>query len=89
MEASGAVPTPTHTPLDLTDLCAQYLLAQFQSELCRRSTPLIGVTMAPNLMPNTLGNTTPALRLQLPVRLVLELDSIAKIIAGAFKNRGE
>ena len=83
MEASGAVPTP----LDLTDLCAQYLLAQFLSELCQRTTPLISV--APNLMPNNPANTTPALRLQLPVRLVLELDSIAKILVAAFKNRGE
>ena len=86
MEASGTVPTP----LDLTDLCAQYLLgvlAQFSSELCQCTTPLIRI--APNLMPNNPANTTPALQLQLPVHLVLELDSITKILIAAFKNRGE
>lgn len=70
-------------PLDLTDLCAQYLLAQFRSELGQRSSqPLIGVARAPNTL-------VLALRLQLSVPLILELDSVAKILADAFKNPGE
>jgi hypothetical protein len=79
MQANGILLTPALSPLDHARLCAQYLLARFQSELGRRLSESIGVTMAP----------LPTPPIMLPVSLTVELDCIAKILADAFLNRGQ
>jgi hypothetical protein len=79
MQAGGVLLTPALSPLDFSHLCTQYLLARFRSELGRRSSQSIGVTMAP----------LPTPPIMLPVSLTVELDCIAKSLADAFLNRGQ
>lgn len=79
MQATEVHLTPALSPLDLTDLCSQYLLARFRSELGRRSSQSIDVSMVP--LP------TPPIMLRVP--MIVELDCIAKMLADAFLNRGQ
>jgi hypothetical protein len=78
MQTSQVPHTRSLTPLSLSDLCAEYLRAQFQFKLNTRSSQSIGVARPPGLQP-----------LMLPVPLASELDRIALTLVDAFLNRGQ
>jgi hypothetical protein len=68
----------TLSPVDLSAVCAEYLRLRFRFVLHGRSSPPIGITMEP-----------PPVSLLLPIRLSVELECIAEILANAFLNRGK
>ena len=78
MQHNHSTRIPTLSDTNITRLCAQYLKLRYKFELSRRSSQPIGIAME-----------LPSTPIMLPVKLKLELDSIAKILTDAFLNRGK